>query len=340
MPRITFERDGIEYQCEPDEWLYDVCTEAGASVPFQCKAGACGTCATEVVAGREALGRAGAREIRTLKAAGVDPDRYRLPCLCTAGGDVVFGAPANARETGTGLATRELVVESYRPLNLTVCEVRFRVEGDEEFRYRPGQYMVFSIPGTTGPVRRSYSISTPASEVGHFEVCVRAVAGGHGSNYIHRLRPGSRLVAEGPVGDFVLDEDSDREILMVATGTGMSPIKSMLLHLLESGATRPVRLLFGLRTTEDLFYTDLLRGLKARYPEFRYRITLSAGAPDRWAGARGRVTDHLVEFVGGPERAARTEAYLCGGREMIEDVKRTLAREGVPPNRIFHENFY
>ncbi|MHC4861135.1 MAG: FAD-binding oxidoreductase, partial [Planctomycetota bacterium] len=186
----------------------------------------------------------------------------------------------------------------------------------------------------------SYSISTPPSDRGHFEICVRAVAGGVGSNYVHRLRPGSKVQAEGPVGDFVLDEESDRDILMVATGTGMSPIKSMLIHLLEAGASKPVRLLFGVRNTEDLFYTALLRGLGAHYPDFHSMITISAPAPDRWGGPKGRVTDHVASYLGGPEAARNTDAYLCGGRTMVEDVKRALVAEGMPEDRVHHENFY
>ncbi|MHC4470427.1 MAG: 2Fe-2S iron-sulfur cluster-binding protein, partial [Planctomycetota bacterium] len=138
MPRITFKADDIVHECDEDDWLYDVCTDAGSSVPFQCKAGACGTCATEVLEGREALGKPTAREIRTLKATGVDPETHRLPCMCTAGGDAVLGAPAAAADTQQELQTHDLVVESYRPLNHAVCEVRFRVEDDTAFTHRPG----------------------------------------------------------------------------------------------------------------------------------------------------------------------------------------------------------
>jgi ferredoxin-NADP reductase len=100
------------------------------------------------------------------------------------------------------------------------------------------------------------------------------------------LRPGDELQVEGPFGEFVLDEHSERDIVMIATGTGMSPIKSMLVHLLDKRSRRRVRLFFGLRYPADLFYTDLLRGLKAHYPEFEYQIILSQPDPLHWAGPR------------------------------------------------------
>lgn len=354
MPRIVFSHSGKSVEASDGDWMYDVCDAAKSGIPFACKAGACGTCACEVLEGADALGAPGARELRTLAAKRLDPSAFRLPCLADVHGDVTWGKPVNAREepsaasaspaTGATAAatgeprTYEVLVEAFRPLNLTVAEVRFYCD-DPSFRFRPGQYMVFHVPGAVKPVRRSYSISTPPAEKQHFEICVRAVAGGAGSNYIHQLRPGARVKVEGPHGDFVLQEQSRRDILMVATGTGIAPIKSMLLHLLDTGARRRVRLFFGVRHDSDLFYTDMVRGLSARYPAFEYDVILSSPDPERWAGPRGRVTD-LVERLVTPADAARTEAYLCGGQDMLRAVTALLAAKGFPENAVFRENFY
>jgi len=338
MPRITFTHANKSCEAAEGDWLYDVVDGCDGGIPFSCKAGACGTCATEVKEGRENLGEQTAREIRTLEAQGLDPADYRLPCLCDVHGDVVFGTPHAAAEKATALSAHDVVVESYRPLNATVSEVRFFVEtGDLSFS--PGQYMIFHIPHPGHVLRRSYSISTPPSDKRHFEVCVRAVAGGHGSNYIHRLRPGNRLKVEGPFGDFVLQDTPEKRALMIATGTGVSPIKSMLLHLLDTKSRREVRLLFGVRNESDLFYTDLYRGLSSRYPEFRYDITLSSPNPQSWAGRQGRVTQVLEEVVR-PGDAETTEVYLCGGQRMIEDCKARLKEKGFPEESLHHENFF
>ncbi|MBK7534255.1 MAG: 2Fe-2S iron-sulfur cluster binding domain-containing protein [Myxococcales bacterium] len=339
MPKISFEHDHKTAEANVDDWLYDVCTDAGASVPFSCKAGACGTCATEVLGAHDGLGRLTQRELRTLETAGLDPARYRLPCLHSVAGDIVFGGPAKGGAAAAALPVVKAQVESFRRLNLSVAEVRFFVQSPG-FAFLPGQYMVFQIPSADGRevIRRSYSISTPPSDAQHFEICVRAVAGGHGSNWVHRLRPGQLVSCEGPVGDFVL-ADSDRDIVMVATGTGASPIKSMLLHLLDTRSSRRVRLFFGVRSHQDLFYTDLLRGLEAHYPSFSSDIILSSPDPAQWAGARGRVTD-LVEKKVRPADAATTEAYLCGSRSMIEDVSAILRSKGFADDRIHFENFF
>lgn len=338
MPKVTFTHSQKSVEAEEGEWLYEVCERAEGGIPFACKAGACGTCATEVLEGRENMGKQTAREVRTLVSLKVDPQRYRLPCLSDVHGDIVFGTPFHAKEKEASLNVHEVEVESYRPLNATVAEVRFFVKS-ENFSFKPGQYVIFHIPHPEKVLRRSYSISTPPSDRRHFEVCVRAVPGGYGSNYVHRLRPGDKLKVEGPYGDFVLQEQSSKKILMIATGTGLAPIKSMLLHLLDTRSSRKIRLLFGNRYEADVFHTDLFRGLRAHYPEFSYEMTLSAPNPERWSGHRGRVTQ-LVEKLVSLADAQDTEAYLCGGQEMIQDCKEILLKKGFPASAIHHENFY
>lgn len=223
MPTIRFTNPADRtVEADEGEWLYDVACRADAGIPFSCKAGACGTCATAVLEGFANLGPQTAREIRTLDSQGVDATTHRLLCLVDVCGNIVFGAPKNAVDSQSQLATFDVQVESYRPLNATVAEVRFFVE-HPEFAFQPGQYMIFHVPYSDEVLRRSYSISTPPSDRRHFEVCVRAVAGGHASNYVHRLRPGMRLQVEGPYGDFVLRESSGKNILMMYIYAAVAP---------------------------------------------------------------------------------------------------------------------
>jgi len=338
MHRVTFQQDKITYDAEEGQWLYDVCEAAGASVPFACKAGACGTCATRVVQGEESLGSQRAREIRTLESNGLDPTQYRLLCMADVHGTLTLGASAKPQHATASLGVSTVRVEAYRPLTLTVCEQRFAVESGE-ITFSPGQYMIFHVPGVDNVIRRSYSISSHPSDRTHFEICVRAVSGGFCSNFIHRLRPGDCIQVEGPYGDFRLDHGSQRDMLMIATGTGIAPIKSMLLSLLGQTGTRRIRLFFGLRNVSDLFYTDILSDLRETHPWFEPTIILSQPDPIGWSGLRGRVTDLIRDQVSADE-ASNTDAYLCGGRPMIEEAKRLLIHKGMNIKHIHHENFF
>jgi Na+-transporting NADH:ubiquinone oxidoreductase subunit F len=337
MPKVTFKHSNKEVDAEDGEWLYDVCTRAESTIPFSCKAGACGTCAVEVLEGMEHLGTPGARELRTLSAHKLDAKRDRLACLHDVHGPLVFGKPTNADKMAAAGKSQVAFVESYRPLNLTVCEIRFYVKDPLDFE--PGQYMVLSIPQKGKAMRRNYSIATPPADKNHFEICVRSVAGGLGSNFVHRLRPGKQVRVDGPYGDFKLNADSEKDVLMVATGTGMAPIKSMLMHLLLEKSDRKVRVFFGLRHESDLFYTDFLRGMAAHHPSFDYDIILSQPSAGGWAGKRGRVTD-LINNQLTEGQAKNTEAYLCGSLAMIEDAEALLMEKGVAPDAIHYENFY
>ncbi len=174
MHRVTFQQDGITYDADEGQWLYDVCEAAGASVPFACKAGACGTCATRVLQGEESLGPQRAREIRTLESNGLDPRHYRLLCLADVHGTLTLGTSAKTQQGAASLGACKARVEEYRPLTLTVCEQRFAIESGE-ITFAPGQYMIFHVPGLDKVIRRSYSISSHPSDRTHFEICVRCV---------------------------------------------------------------------------------------------------------------------------------------------------------------------
>jgi ferredoxin-NADP reductase/ferredoxin len=336
--RVSFQQDGITYDAEEGQWLYDVCEGAGASVPFACKAGACGTCATQIVQGEESLGPQRAREIRTLESNGLDPKQYRLLCLADVHGTLTLGASAKTQHGAASLGLFKARVEEYRPLTLTVCEQRFAIESGE-IKFCPGQYMIFHVPGLDKVIRRSYSISSHHSDRIHFEICVRAVSGGFCSNFIHRLRPGDCIQVEGPYGDFRLADGAQRDILMIATGTGIAPIKSMLLSLLGQTGSRRIRLFFGLRNVSDLFYTKLLSDLRENHPRFEPTIILSQPDPMGWRGLRGRVTDLINEQVAA-DQVSNTDAYLCGGRPMIEEAKRLFINKGMKVDQIRHENFF
>ena len=120
MHRVIFQQDGIAYDAKDGEWLYDVCEAAGASIPFACKAGACGTCATQVVQGEASLGTQKAREIRTLESNGLNPKKFRLLCMADLHGPLTLGASAQAQQAKASLGLCQVRVQEYRPLTLTV----------------------------------------------------------------------------------------------------------------------------------------------------------------------------------------------------------------------------
>ena len=142
------------------------------------------------------------------------------------------------------------------------------------------------------------------------------------------------MTINGPYGDFYLRE-SDREIVFVAGGSGMAPIKSMLLDMAEKGSTRKATYFFGARAVRDLFLVDEMRALEKRLPNFRFVPALSSPLPeDKWEGETGLITDVLARHY---ERMDHHEAYLCGSPGMIDAAIKVFKAKGLPDELTFFD---
>jgi NAD(P)H-flavin reductase len=160
------------------------------------------------------------------------------------------------------------------------------------------------------------------------------VQGGPGSGYLFSLREGSRTSFKGPAGAFYLKDDGDRELLFVATGTGIAPMRSMILAQLQRAPDRPVTLFWGLRSQRDLYWQDEWAALALAHPNFIVVTTLSRPEPG-WSGAHGRVTALVEERITSVRNLA---VYLCGGSAMIKDVTARINAKGLCP--IYREKYY
>ena len=162
---------------------------------------------------------------------------------------------------------------------------------------------------------------------------VNRVPGGPGSEYLCDLREGDRTSFKGPVGAFVLG-NSSRDLLFVATGTGIAPFRSMLWMLAHAASDRRISLLWGLRSECDLYYQDELLRLRERLPNFSFVTTLSAPT-GTWRGAVGRVSPLVETRIAS---VTNLEVFLCGHGGMIQDVRDIVRRKGLCPIRV--EQYY
>ncbi|MBI2160292.1 MAG: cobalamin biosynthesis protein [Candidatus Rokubacteria bacterium] len=215
-----------------------------------------------------------------------------------------------------------------------VRRVRLRVLDAERVGHRAGQYILLHARAADGSiVKRAYSIASPPRDDPSFEVCVRRIPERPASGFVHAVAPGTEVSFTGPWGKFVV-EDATRDLVLVATGTGISCTGAILEDELERPRSRRVRLLWGLRHESDVHGLPRFRELMRIHSRFSYAITLSRPGPG-WRGARGRVT-----------AALRAEAqpdglyYLAGNGAMIADAEDALASAGVPATSIRKEIFF
>ena len=200
------------------------------------------------------------------------------------------------------------------------------------FTYLAGQFIQVAIPMSSGEVLRSYSLSSYPGEP-ELELCVKLLPDGVGSNFFRALKSGDPINFYGSVGRFIVPAEVTTPLVFVATGSGLAPIMGMIQDaLLVRQIHEPIQLLFGVRTTEDLFWTEHLENLAQKFPHFTYNITLSQPDPS-WTGITGRVTAHLEALHPG------AQYFLCGGAEMVAEVKQYLVAKGVLLQTIHLEIF-
>jgi CDP-4-dehydro-6-deoxyglucose reductase len=218
-------------------------------------------------------------------------------------------------------------------LTSKVFLVDFAMKEPAEIAFLPGQ--TFSLNVAPG-VNRSMSISSPPSEKNHILMCHDVGPGGPGSQWTINHGVGDEATFMAPLGIFVMDPESHRKKVLVATGTGIAPYRSMLLDYLGKGGTDDITLYWGLRYEEDVYWVDEFQALAAKYPNFRFVLTLSQPT-DAWQGKRGRVTGHVTQDE---SNLPGSDFYLCGNQAMIKDVEAQLTAHQVPPHQIYKELYF
>ena len=233
------------------------------------------------------------------------------------------------------METFTATVSRTRALTGDVREIELSLDGPPTITFSPGQFVSFEIEREASrfPATRAYSIASASTRSDAIELVVNRVPGGPGSEYLCGLREGDRTSFKGPVGSFVLG-DGPRDLLFVATGTGIAPFRSMLWTLAHASSGRRISLLWGLRSERDLYYQDELMDLRDRLRQFSFVTTLSAPT-NGWRGPVGRVSPLVEAQVAS---VANLEVFLCGNGGMIDDVREILRRKGLCPIRV--EQYY
>ena len=226
---------------------------------------------------------------------------------------------------------------SWRELAPEVRHFEFEVPGIETLAFTPGQFISVVEHEGGKEITRPYSIASPR-DGNRFSLCLNRVPDGLVSPYLFRLPIGSEIVIHEPLGYFTLRHPGHRSIF-VATGTGVAPFRSMVEDYLPRIQPH-LTLLFGVRYPTGLLYKDEFERLAAEHANFRFLPTVTR--PDEsWNGRRGRVLDHLDDALAltNPEELATLDVYICGLKEMVDDVRANLKARGFDRKQIIYEKY-
>ena len=314
--------------CGPSETVADASYKARINIPLDCRDGACGTCKSLCESGDfdggdyidDALTEAEA-------AAG-----YCLPCQMVPRSDLVVQIPTTSDVAKTTAATHPATVTAVTRLAEGAFALSVELDDRRALAFLPGQYVNVSVPGTDQV--RSYSFSTGPDD-DRLSFLIKYAPGGAMSEYLaQRCAVGDRLDLTGPMGSFFLRE-SPRPLLLLAGGTGLAPVLSILETLAVAGAgDRPVHLVYGTSRDADVVYTDLLDDYLTRLPGMTWDLIVSD--PATAYPNSGYVTGLIrPEHLHGGE----ADIYLCGPPPMVESVRTFLDDEGLEVTHFYYEKF-
>jgi CDP-4-dehydro-6-deoxyglucose reductase, E3 len=229
----------------------------------------------------------------------------------------------------------QATVDRVRDLTHDVRELGLRLREPKDIQFKAGQFISFNLtpPGSERLIIRPYSIASPPNESDRITLVFNRVQGGRGSTYLFNLREGDAVAFEGPQGSFYLRERM-RNALFVATGTGIAPIRSMLLDRVNNGYAGAATLYWGLRSQRDVYYQQEFEALAVRYPNVSFAIALSRPEAG-WQAYAGRVTDLVDARV---TSVKNLDVFLCGNNAMIRDVTQIIRAKGLCP--IYREIYY
>jgi NAD(P)H-flavin reductase/ferredoxin len=318
------------------ESMYHAALRANLRLQSDCLEGACGTC--------KALCTSGALRMQDYIDDALSPEEaqagHTLMCRALPTSDCILEVPyESALLAGKRPpAPRAGTVAEVERVSSTVVRLDIRFDDGQPMNFLPGQYVHLGVPGT--PAVRYYSFAqAPALEAaaaGVMRFYVKLIPGGVMSDYLGaRAKPGDTMSVTGPFGQFYL-RAVQRPVLMVAGGTGLAPMLSMLDALVaKGGSAQPIHLLYGANEPEELFSLAQLDAYGAQGLSFSYECAVAAPTRE-WTGHAGHVTSLLRdELIHG----ADCDAYLCGPPPMIDAAQQWLQAHGLPAARIHAERF-
>ena len=340
---VRIEPHGRTLRVAAAQPVLEAALAAGLNLPHSCKSGHCSSCRARLLAG----------EIRYPdgRPLGLTAEEERsghvLLCQALALSDLVVEARLIARVADVEIKTLPCRIARLTPLATDVMQVMLRLPAVERLRFHPGQYLDVLLEGGR---RRSFSIASPPHDSELLELHVRRVTGGGFSERLFGAAPaagvtdpaatplaqGSLLRIEGPIGQFSYREGT-RPALLIAGGTGFAPLKSMLRHVLETGIRRDLSLYWGARHAGDVYEEQRVLEWLRRYPQLKFTAVLSEAVAAEAAHRRvGWV--HEAVLADHPDLAA-FEVYAAGPPAMIEAIRASFPRHGLPPELLYFDSF-
>jgi NAD(P)H-flavin reductase/ferredoxin len=332
VSKVRFTPFGRTIECAEGEPILSAALSRGYFLRYGCKHGGCGTCKALVTDGDiEDTGSSFALT-HAERSAG-----WILVCSSRPLSDCVIDLSAMSLTeeeflAGDQVETFETVIERVTDLTPTIRGVTLRLVNPPQMRFTAGQFVNVEVPGADSP--RAFSMANAPSANSEIELIVRVFPGGKFGEYLKHAERGQQVRVFGPVGSLRV-RLSYRKIIMIAGGSGMAPMLSMLTDLAQKKDRRPATVFFGARTCEELYYIDRLKALCNFSAQAEF-VPVVESAGEAWDGERGLVTDAIARRMGS---LRGYDAYLCGPPLMVEAARELVVQLGVRQANVYFDAF-
>jgi phenol/toluene 2-monooxygenase (NADH) P5/A5 len=326
---VTVEPLGTTVECREDQAVLDACLRAGVWLPHACTHGTCGTCKAQVLDGDLDLGDASPYAL-------LESEREEgaaLLCVARPRGDLTIEGEVDVAD-GVDIHPVRDFTATLTSLEDAAPDVRrLRLELDEPMAFNAGQYVQLRAPGGQ---TRPYSVASAPGNASRIELHVKRAPDGVATDgwIFSRLAVGDLIEVSGPYGQFSFRPARQQPVLLLAGGTGLAPMKSILQYIDQNEYGQPVVLYHGVATAAGLYEHAWLEEFAAARDWFSYRPALSR---EEHRGRSGRVPALLAQDY---PRAVGNVAYICGSPEFVTDTMKALMKARLFPRDIYREDFF
>ena len=329
---VLVQPSGRTFSVEPSETLLAGGIRQGVGLPYGCKDGACGSCKCKKISGTVVHGN---HQDKALSAA-EEAAGMVLTCCATATSDLVLESRQVSLEGALPVRKMPARISSLVRASPDVIQLQLQLPASESFQYRAGQYLDVLL---RDGARRSYSMANAPHTGPALELHIRHMPGGRFTDLVFGSMKERDIVRiEGPMGSFFLREDSDKPVVLLASGTGFAPLKALIEHMQERQITRPATLFWGGRRPHDLYMDDWVRAQCAVMPHLSYVPVVSDALPeDNWQGRTGFVHQAVLEDI--PDLSG-FQVYACGAPVVVESAQRDFSDlAGLDEAEFFADSF-
>jgi CDP-4-dehydro-6-deoxyglucose reductase len=329
--QVTIRPSNHVFIVQEDETILDAALREGHVIAYGCRNGACGTCKGTVVQGTVDYG------VYQESALTEAEKRLGLALFCQAKPrtDLVLESREVKAVNGIQIKTLPCRVQKMERVTPDIMVLYLKLPASERLQFLAGQYVDIVMKDGS---RRSLSMANAPHDDEFLQLHLRNYGGPFSQHVFTTMKVRDILRFEGPLGTFFMRDDSDKPMLLLASGTGFAPIKALVEHAFHIKTKRPMILYWGARVRTDLYMNELPEAWAKRHPNFTYVPVLSEPlATDNWTGRTGLVHHAVMHDL--PDLSGY-QVYACGAPIMVESAHRDFTTRCQLPEDEFYSDAF